>query len=99
MADKKLNTGLSAEEVRRAFSRALNDMTDAQIRAEMTKLLGAEKQERLQHEDTLSGMISAFVADVSVNYVKLTAFDALTLRVDALEERLAALEKGGTGDA
>lgn len=97
MADKKLNTGLSAEQVRLAFTRALYDMTDTAILAEIAKQVSAEKAERVENQTLLNGMISEMLADLAANYVNQTVFTQLKQRVDSLEERVTELE-GDTCD-
>lgn len=98
MADKKLNTGLSAEQVRLAFTRALHDMTDTEVLAAIAKQVSAEKEERVQKQVMLNGMISEILADLAANYVNQTVFTQLKQRVDVLEQHVTVLE-GGSSDS
>ncbi len=76
MADRKLNTGLTENEVRTAFFRALNDLSDAEVQA----LIDAEKTSRQQADAQL---------DQAVNQLSL-AISAETAARESLQTLVAA---------
>lgn len=91
MADRKLNTGLTTEQVMLAFDRALHDMTDDEVRAEIAAQVAAEALTRAQEDSRVAQLVSELGGTVAGNYTPLTLYNALEARVAALE--------GGNADA
>lgn len=108
MADKKVNTGLTAEEVRYAFSRALKAMTEEETLAELDRQITAERTERTKNDNIVLTNIAEVQADLMTKYVQADAFSDLECRVEnmgtdlvmrtqeieALKQRVALLEGG-----
>lgn len=108
MADKKLNTGLTADEVLYAFSRALKAMTAEETRAELNRQITAEREERTENDTTILADLAKVQASLLTQYVQTDEFNDLKRRVEnmgtdlvnhtqeieALKQRVAALEGG-----
>lgn len=78
MADRKINTGLTEAQVHEAFSRALHDLTDAQVRA----LVSAETVGRQEGDEALGNAIVT---------LETSLLDEIDTRHAADEKHAAAL--------
>lgn len=84
MADKKVNTGLTAEQAVYALSRALKTMTADEILAEIDRQITAERGERKENDSTILANVAALQADLLVKYVTSGEFGELKHRVESV---------------
>ena len=93
MADRKLNTGLTENEVRTAFFRALNDLSDAEVQA----LIDAEKTSRQQADAQLDQAVNQLSLAISAERESLQTLVAAQL--DSGAKNLLTVSSGSNTTA
>ena len=95
MADRKINTGLTETEIRTAFSRALNDMTDAEIRALVSEETVSRQQTDAQLHNALAAETTARqTADTAIQSDAAKQLNALTAQINGGAKNRMPVESG-----
>ena len=95
MADRKINTGLTETEIRTAFSRALNDMTDAEIRALVSEETVSRQQADAQLHNALAAETTARqTADAAIQSDAAKQRTALTTQINGGAKNRMPVESG-----
>lgn len=95
MADRKINTGLTETEIRTAFSRALNDMTDAEIRALVSEETVSRQQTDAQLHNALAAETTARqTADTAIQADAAKQRTALTTQINGGAKNRMPVESG-----
>ncbi len=95
MADRKINTGLTETEIRTAFSRALNDMTDAEIRALVSEETVSRQQADAQLHNALAAETTARqTADTAIQSDAAKQLNALTAQINGGAKNRMPVESG-----
>ena len=95
MADRKINTGLTETEIRTAFSRALNDMTDAEIRALVSEETVSRQQADAQLHNALAAETTARqTADTAIQADAAKQRTALTAQINGGAKNRMPVESG-----
>ena len=95
MADRKINTGLTETEIRTAFSRALNDMTDAEIGALVSEETVSRQQADAQLHNALAAETTARqTADTAIQSDAAKQRNALTTQINGGAKNRMPVESG-----
>lgn len=95
MADRKINTGLTETEIRTAFSRALNDMTDAEIGALVSEETVSRQQADAQLHNALAAETTARqTADTAIQSDAAKQLNALTAQINGGAKNRMPVESG-----
>ncbi len=91
MADRKFNTGLTETEVRTAFSRALNDMSDTQIQALVNAETTARQQADARLEQSASRLSASLASETAARALLQTT---VTAQLDSGAKNLLTVGSG-----
>lgn len=95
MADRKINTGLTETDIRTAFSRALNDMTDAEIGALVSEETVSRQQADAQLHNALAAETTARqTADTAIQADAAKQRTALTTQINGGAKNRMPVESG-----